>query len=367
MTPTNDFLPFATDPSANVESQAAYATDSQRSLGQQPGVARSNINNKALRQATYMVSCLAQYMANTTGNDVLDDATQSEILATMALTWPQNSLPTQTKLTTTGTAAGYLFTVSSANASVGATYTNNGNTYTVLSTLASGTLLFCSGASAPTSTGTLTKSTGTGDSTITFSVATPLGLYTVPANVKYLSIEMVGAGGGGGGTSGSGGAGSMTAFGAALLECFGGGGGAGGGTGGAGGAGGAASLGTGPIGLAFTGAYGGGTTLNGSGASFSSAGASGGCSAFGGAGAGVVNGAGIAAAANSGSGGGGGSASTGPADAGGGAGGYLKAMITTVAASYYYCVGVGGTAGSGTNGGGAGAAGIINITEHYSG
>lgn len=71
----------------------------------------------------------------------------------------------------------YTFTVSSANATVGATYTNNGVTYTVLQTISSGTTLLASGTSAPAASGTLTKATGTGDSTITFSAFTSAGLW----------------------------------------------------------------------------------------------------------------------------------------------------------------------------------------------
>lgn len=63
----------------------------------------------------------------------------------------------------------YLFTVTSANATIGATYTNNGQTFTVLGTIASSTTLIASGTGAPTSTGTLTKAGGTGDATITYS------------------------------------------------------------------------------------------------------------------------------------------------------------------------------------------------------
>jgi len=67
------------------------------------------------------------------------------------------------------TALAYTFTVTSANATVGATYTNNGQTFTVLYTIASGTTLVCSSTGAPASSGTLTKATGTGDATITFA------------------------------------------------------------------------------------------------------------------------------------------------------------------------------------------------------
>ncbi len=64
-----------------------------------------------------------------------------------------------------------IFTVTSAAATVGATYTNNGATFTVLQTIAAGTRLVCYGNAgvAPAASGTLTKSGGTGDSTITFS------------------------------------------------------------------------------------------------------------------------------------------------------------------------------------------------------
>lgn len=63
----------------------------------------------------------------------------------------------------------YTFTVTSANATVGAVYSNNGQTFTVLATIVSGTTLQTTGSGAPLASGTLTKVSGTGDSTITFS------------------------------------------------------------------------------------------------------------------------------------------------------------------------------------------------------
>ena len=69
----------------------------------------------------------------------------------------------------------YRFQVSEVSSlEVGAVYTNNGNTFTIMEvnvTAGSGNIL-CSVSSltpAPTDSGTLTKSSGTGDSTITFS------------------------------------------------------------------------------------------------------------------------------------------------------------------------------------------------------
>lgn len=63
----------------------------------------------------------------------------------------------------------YIFTCTSANATVGATYTNNANTFTVVTTIAAGTTLLCTGTGVSTASGTLTKTSGTGDATITFS------------------------------------------------------------------------------------------------------------------------------------------------------------------------------------------------------
>lgn len=75
------------------------------------------------------------------------------------------------------------FTVSSASATVGAVYSNNGQTFTVESTISSATTLVASGAGYPLASGTLTKVSGTGDSTITFSAYT--GLASIPASSDY--------------------------------------------------------------------------------------------------------------------------------------------------------------------------------------
>ncbi len=106
--------------------------------------------------------------------------------------------PTRTILASTGTTVGWVFTIGSMNATVGATYTNNGNTYTVLATIAAGSTLFCSGVSAPQASGTLTKASGTGDSSKSFTAAQALATYTTPADAKLLKVLVCGGGGGGG-------------------------------------------------------------------------------------------------------------------------------------------------------------------------
>lgn len=123
------------------------------------------------------------------GTTVATGSTAEQIVTTVAATTGGQSQPfpmsyaamqefvvlsDQNVWMTVNVAAPYVFTCSSANATIGATYTNNGHTFTVLATLAAGTTLLCSGTGAAGASGTLTKATGTGDATITFSaVASP--------------------------------------------------------------------------------------------------------------------------------------------------------------------------------------------------
>lgn len=207
---------------------------------------------------------------------------------------------------------------------------------------------------------------------------TPSGSPRAPA---YIRVRMVGAGGGGGGgnggssTAGTAGASTTFADGTNTLTA-------------GGGSGGNSSL------SPTRGAAGGSNTINpasptsynvlvnvsgGSGGPSSNitgsgapGGGMGGSSYFGGAGSGggITTGGGNATA-NSGSGGGGGAGNfSGPATSapGGGSGGYLELTIGTVAASYTYSVGAGGTHGNGSTSsfnGGNGADGILIVEEFY--
>ena len=74
-----------------------------------------------------------------------------------------------------GTTGGFLFTVSSANASGSAQYTNNGQTFQVNATISTGTSLSTTSTGAPTASGTLTRISGSGDFTISFSAAVSTG------------------------------------------------------------------------------------------------------------------------------------------------------------------------------------------------
>lgn len=287
---------------------------------------------------------------NTTGSAAPINLTPAQVISMICL------LPTTQKfLSGSGTyGVGYYFTVTSANATAGATYTNNGQTFTVGTTIAAGLLLSCTSTGAPTASGTLTKSGGTGDATITFSAAqAPL----------YLRVKVMGSGAGGAGSGtgspGSGVNGASSSFGTTFLTATGGTSGGGGGGGGTGTGGNVWNLSGGP----GAGSGGGNTTGN--------YGGSGGVSFLSGAGQGGNNGpsGGSAAGANSGSGGGGGGGAPGIQGAnGGGSGGYVEHLLASPVATYAYVVGAGGTGGGlGTSGaaGGAGAAGQIVVEEYY--
>lgn len=77
---TNEILPFAsTNTGTNLLTQSEYAADSQRVIGHQPGIARSKLENKALRQATLMVAGLAEFIADYQANNVTDSLTPQQI------------------------------------------------------------------------------------------------------------------------------------------------------------------------------------------------------------------------------------------------------------------------------------------------
>lgn len=83
-TPTVDYVQFAsTDNGTNLEAQAAYLADPQLLIGNQPGVARFTMVNKALRQATFMSAALASFVATKLGVNVLDDANLSGFLTNL--------------------------------------------------------------------------------------------------------------------------------------------------------------------------------------------------------------------------------------------------------------------------------------------
>lgn len=69
----NEFLPFGTAANANVIPNADYLALPARSSGFSSGVAKSEQLNTVWRQASVIASTIAQFIADSSGNDVLDD------------------------------------------------------------------------------------------------------------------------------------------------------------------------------------------------------------------------------------------------------------------------------------------------------
>jgi hypothetical protein len=79
MTGTNDFLPFATGGTPNVIDQTTYSSLGARSAGFSAGVAQSAELNKVWRQSSIIAAAVAQFIADQTGQNVVDDGTTSTI------------------------------------------------------------------------------------------------------------------------------------------------------------------------------------------------------------------------------------------------------------------------------------------------
>lgn len=85
----------------------------------------------------------------------------------------------------------FTFTVSSANATIGSVYQNNGYQFTVTSTIVAATSLATTGQGTPNPTGILTKISGTGDDQITYSVVSPtLAGQAAPAFYKMAGVDL---------------------------------------------------------------------------------------------------------------------------------------------------------------------------------
>ncbi len=141
--PTNDFLPFGTAVGANVMTQANYLALTARSNGFSAGTAASAQLNKAWRQSSIIASMLAQFIADQSGQNAIDDGTTATLEANLLIAIRAAGRQT-TVLTDTGavntyaaantpalaalpTTSGYSQRVNIANANTGAaTYAPDG-------------------------------------------------------------------------------------------------------------------------------------------------------------------------------------------------------------------------------------------------
>jgi len=75
----NQLLPFAQSGTAFVISQAAYAADADRTEGNQPGVARAELVNKAMRQSSLAAAAFGGFVAAYQATDVVDTLTPDQL------------------------------------------------------------------------------------------------------------------------------------------------------------------------------------------------------------------------------------------------------------------------------------------------
>ncbi|HCN6048225.1 TPA: phage tail protein [Escherichia coli] len=80
---TNNFKPFATAANANVTAQDDWEALPALLSGFMAGKASSAQVNKAIRQASFIAAALAQYTANKSGLDVLDDGDLNGFISKM--------------------------------------------------------------------------------------------------------------------------------------------------------------------------------------------------------------------------------------------------------------------------------------------
>jgi hypothetical protein len=79
--PTTEFLPFATDPAANLDTQSNYAGSSYRPAGFTTGRARSAQANKVWRQSSIMAAAWANVVMTTLAQSVPDDGNLTNLIA----------------------------------------------------------------------------------------------------------------------------------------------------------------------------------------------------------------------------------------------------------------------------------------------
>ncbi|WP_252492610.1 hypothetical protein [Escherichia coli] len=182
----NNFKPFALDPNANVTSQADWEALPALLSGFTAGKASSAQVNKAIRQASFIAAALAQYTANKSGLDVLDDGDLNGFISKM------------------GTAFGKDFQALDATLSALAGLATGANKlpYFTGNDTAAQTDLTSVGrdiigkATAADVVSYLGVGTGRLLNVQTF---TSTGIYTPTPGTKSVIVEAVGGGGGGGG------------------------------------------------------------------------------------------------------------------------------------------------------------------------
>ncbi|MCU3050340.1 hypothetical protein N8S91_10145 [Enterobacter roggenkampii] len=192
---TNNFKPFATAANANVMSQADWEALPALLSGFISGPAKSAQVNKAIRQASFIAAALAQYTANKSGLDVLDDGDLNGFIAKMSAAFGKDfqaldaTLTALAGLTTGANKLPYFTGTDTASqtdlTSVGRDIIGKGTIADILTYLGLGDGSYV---------GRLIGSP---------KVFKSSGTYTPTKGTKYAIAEVQGAGGGGGNATGN--------------------------------------------------------------------------------------------------------------------------------------------------------------------
>lgn len=228
---TNEILQFAeTDTGTNLLTQAEYFADSQRPIGNQPGVARSKLINKALRQSSVIAAGIAEFLADNQSNNITDSLTPQNIADYMASVVRSLGIPTAVAGgTADAITADFTPNVSltngttvivrsgAANATTTPTFAPDGLTAKTIVkgnnlALAAGDIAGAGHWLEMTYDAALDKwvlqNPATGVTSmlpkITYLTSGVLATYTPTSGARAIYVEVVGGGGGGGGADGQG-------------------------------------------------------------------------------------------------------------------------------------------------------------------
>lgn len=168
---TNDFLVFGGGSSPNVIDQATYAALAARLSGFQSGTALSAQLNKVWRQSSIMAAVLAQFTANFSGQNSVDDGTIATLLANL-----------QAAINAAGITAPQ-FDNTAKLATTAFVQRAGGNFQTRKYVVGSGTL-------AASDTGSWIQAGGSGPSTITLPAPTTINLTYTITNVTNNSTSV---------------------------------------------------------------------------------------------------------------------------------------------------------------------------------
>ncbi|HFO2531571.1 TPA: phage tail protein [Yersinia enterocolitica] len=191
----NEILPFGIGAGSNVITQPDYEVLAARVGGFSSGVARSEQLNKVWRQSAFVASVLAQFIANHSEEDVLDDGDTATLLTNLELAIKAYANANLPKASTTISGIAQLSNSTTSTSEILAA------TPKAVKTVNDATLKIASNLSEIAAAGPVAVAaarTNLGVSPHGLSRFTSSGSFTVPAGVTKVWVSGCAAGGGGG-------------------------------------------------------------------------------------------------------------------------------------------------------------------------